>query len=150
LHIIRNGHINQVVNYSKKFAHAIIEVGVAYESNLDHVFRVLDDVGKQLKNSDPNVLEPLSVRGLKNFGESDLLIRTRTKVKPGTHRDVSFKLRKMIKEAFDREGIEIPFARRVLIFNDGDTRTDRKTPGVYPGNFTKLIGIGARYFSLKP
>ena len=124
LHIIRNGDINQVVNYSIKYSHAVIEVGVAYESNLDHVFRVLDEVGRQMKDSDPHVLEPLLVRGLKNFGESELLIRTRTKVKPGYHRDVSFKLRKLIKEAFDKEGIEIPFARRVLSFKNGENQDD--------------------------
>lgn len=124
LHIMRNGDINQVVNYSKQYSHSVVEVGVAYESNLDQVFRVLDEVGRQIKDSDPNVLEPLVVRGLKKFGESDLLIRTRTKVNPGCHRDVSFKLRKLIKEAFDREGIEIPFARRVLIFKDGESETD--------------------------
>ncbi len=124
LHIIRNGDINQVVNYSKKYSHAVIEIGVAYESNLDHVFRVLDEVGRQMKDSDPHVLEPLLVRGLKNFGESELLIRTRTKVKPGYHRDVSFKLRKLIKEAFDKEGIEIPFARRVLSFKNGENQDD--------------------------
>jgi len=125
LHIMRNGDINQVVNYSKKYSHAVIEVGVDYGSNLDHVFRVLDDVGRQIKESDPNVLEPLLVRGLKNFGESELLIRTRTKVKPGYHRDVSFKLRKLIKEAFDKEGIEIPFARRVLSFKNGENQADK-------------------------
>ncbi|MBT8351575.1 MAG: mechanosensitive ion channel family protein [Deltaproteobacteria bacterium] len=124
LHILRNGDINQVVNYSKKYSHAVIEVGVDYGSNLDHVFRVLDEVGRQIKDSDPNVLEPLLVRGLKNFGESELLIRTRTKVKPGYHRDVSFKLRKLIKEAFDKEGIEIPFARRVLSFKNDENQED--------------------------
>ncbi len=127
LHVIRNGDINEVVNYSKKYSHAVVEVGVAYESNLDHVFRVLDEVGKRIKDSDPNVLEPLLVRGLKKFGESELLIRTRTKVKPGYHRDVSFKLRKSIKEAFDKEGIEIPFARRVFSFKKGETQTDIPT-----------------------
>ena len=121
LHILRNGQINSVVNYSKEYTFAVVEVGVAYDSDLDHVFRVLDETGNQLKEKNQNVLEPLKVQGLKEFGESELLIRTITKVRPGCHFRVAFELREMIKKAFDQEGIEIPFARRVLIFkNDKD------------------------------
>jgi small conductance mechanosensitive channel len=117
-HILRNGQIGEIINYSKEHTRAVVEVGVAYESDLDHVFRVLDQVGKEIKDKDPDVLEPTVVRGLQNFGESELLIRTITKVKPGQHRQVQRDLRKMVKEAFDREGIEIPYARRVLILKD--------------------------------
>ncbi len=115
LHILRNGQIDSVVNYSKEYTYAVVEVGVAYDSDLDHVFRVLDTVGQQLKEKNQYVLEPLEVRGLKEFGESELLIRTLTKVRPGCHLRVAFELREMIKKAFDSEGIEIPFARRVVI-----------------------------------
>jgi small conductance mechanosensitive channel len=117
-HILRNGQIGEIINYSKEHTRAVVEVGVAYESDLDHVFRVLEQVGKELKEKDHDVLEPTVVRGLQNFGESELLIRTITKVKPGQHRQVQRDLRKMVKEAFDREGIEIPYARRVLILKD--------------------------------
>lgn len=120
--ILRNGDIKDIVNYSKQYIYAVVEVGVAYESNLDHVYRVIEEVGKQLQKYDLNVLEPTRVDGLQNFGESDLLIRTLTKVKPGTHLRIQRVLRKLMKEAFDREGIEIPFARRVLIFqNESET-----------------------------
>jgi small conductance mechanosensitive channel len=117
-HILRNGQIGEIINYSKEHTRAVVEVGVAYESDLDHVFRVLEQVGKEIKEKYSDVLEPTVVRGLQNFGESELLIRTITKVKPGQHRQVQRDLRKMVKEAFDREGIEIPYARRVLILKD--------------------------------
>jgi small conductance mechanosensitive channel len=121
VHILRNGQIGAVVNYSKEYTHAVVEVGVAYDSNLDHVYRILSETGEKLKEKNPSVLEKTEVRGLKNFGESELLVRTITKVKPGRHRGVARELRKMIKEAFDAEGIEIPFARRVIIFqNEGE------------------------------
>lgn len=118
LHILRNGQINSVVSYSKEYTFAVVEVGVAYDSNLDHVFRVLDKIGGQLKDNNLEVIEPLKVKGIKEFGESELLIRTLTKVRPGCHRRVAFELREMIKKAFDQEGIEIPFARRVIIFEN--------------------------------
>jgi len=125
LHILRNGQIDSVVSYSKDYTFAVVEVGVAYDSNLDHVFRVLDEIGIQLKKDNVDVLEPLKVKGLKEFGESELLIRTLTKVRPGCHRRVAFKLREMVKKAFDQEGIEIPFARRVIIFeNDKDNQPE--------------------------
>lgn len=114
-YIIRNGQIGNIVNYSKKYVYAVVEIGVAYDSNLDRVYEVLEDVGKQLKQRDKDVLEPTLVDGLEKFGESELSVRTITKVKPGSHLRIQRLLRKTIKEAFDRQGIEIPFPRRVLI-----------------------------------
>ena len=118
LHILRNGQIGDIINFSKEYTFAVVEVGVSYDSDLDHVYRILHEIGEKLKKTNRNVLEATDVRGLENFGESELLIRTLTKVKPGTHRQVARDLRKMIKEAFDHEGIEIPFPQRVLTFNN--------------------------------
>jgi small conductance mechanosensitive channel len=118
LHILRNGQLNKVINYSKAYTHAVVEVGVAYDSDLDKVYAVLKKAGEELKKQDPNVLEPTQVKGLENFGESELLVRTTTRVKPGQHLEVARRYRKLIKEAFDKAGIEIPFARRVVIFKN--------------------------------
>ncbi|MDX1763434.1 MAG: mechanosensitive ion channel family protein [bacterium] len=125
VHILRNGQIGDIVNFSKEYTYAVVEVGVAYDSNLDQVYQVLTETGEILKQQNPNVQEATEVRGLKRFGESELLVRTLTKVNPGRHRGVARALRKMIKEAFDREGIEIPFARRVIIFQNGDGGDDK-------------------------
>ncbi len=121
LHILRNGQINSVTNFSKEYTFAVIEVGVAYDSDLDLVFRVLEETGRELQEKNQDVLEQMQVQGLKEFGESELLVKTVTKVRPGCHFRVAYELRTMIKKAFDREGIEIPFARRVIIFKNEDT-----------------------------
>ncbi|MEB3226017.1 MAG: mechanosensitive ion channel family protein [Synechococcus sp.] len=124
LHIIRNGDIKTIINYSKDYVYAVVYVGVDYDSDLDQVYRVLTDVGQQIKTLHPDVLEPTRIDGLDNFAESELTIRTATKVKPGKHLPVQRLLRKLIKEAFDREHIEIPFARRVLIWKNETPNLD--------------------------
>ncbi|NET60606.1 MAG: mechanosensitive ion channel [Symploca sp. SIO2E6] len=108
LEIIRNGDIGAITNYSKQYIYANVEVGVAYDSNLDHVYRVIEEVGQHLKTDEPMVLEATQVDGLEEFGEYRLLIRTITKVKPGGHTRIRRIFRKKLKEAFDKEGIEIP------------------------------------------
>jgi small-conductance mechanosensitive channel len=120
-HIIRNGQINDLVHYSKEYTNAVVEVGVAYESDLNKVFDVLKSTGEELKAENEMVLDFTQVKGLDNFGESELLIRTVTRVKPGCHLPVERDLRKRIKDAFDAQGIEIPYARRVLIMQTEDS-----------------------------
>lgn len=120
-HIVRNGQIIDVVHYSKEFTNAVVEVGVAYESDLNKVFDVLAQVGQSIAAENDMVLEPTSVKGLDNFGESELLIRTVTRVKPSCHLPVERDLRKRIKDAFDQHDIEIPYARRVLIMQSDDS-----------------------------
>jgi small-conductance mechanosensitive channel len=119
LHIVRNGRIQDVINYSKEFTFAVVEVGVAYESNLQQVAEVLTQVGQEVQASAPDVLEPMVIRGVRAFNESDLVLRTTTKVKPGKHRAVEFALRARIKEAFDAHGIPFPYPQRVIVTKTG-------------------------------
>ena len=123
-HIIRNGQIIDLVHYSKDYTNAVVEVGVAYESDLNRVFDVLKSTGEELKAENGMVLEATLVKGLDNFGESELLIRTVTRVKPGCHLQVERDMRKRIKDAFDAHGIEIPYARRVLIMQSKDSQNE--------------------------
>jgi moderate conductance mechanosensitive channel len=100
LQIIRNGDIGSIINYSKQYIYARVEVSVSYDSNLDHVYRVVEKIGQQLKVDEQDVLEPTRVAGLENFGENNLLLLTLTKVKPGKHLHIQRVLRKMLKDTF--------------------------------------------------
>lgn len=116
-HILRNGQLGEVINFSKGYTYAVVAVGVAYNSNLDHVYEVLRQVGRELAETHADVIEPTEIQGLENFGASELVIRTVTRVKPGRHLQIARELRKLIKNAFDLEGIEIPFTQQVLHFH---------------------------------
>ena len=107
LQIVRNGDIGSIINYSKQYIYARVEVSVSYDSNLDHVYRVVDKVGKQLMVDETDVLEPTRVAGLEHFGENNLLLLTLTKVKPGKHLHIQRVLRKLLKETFSKEEIEL-------------------------------------------
>ncbi|MFB2974785.1 mechanosensitive ion channel family protein [Microseira sp. BLCC-F43] len=115
VHIIRNGEIKDIINYSKQYIYAVVEVSVTYECNLDHLYQVLEEAGKQLKENYPEIIEPMQVDGIEKFGESDLSIRTITKVKPGSHTRIQRITRKIIKDTLDREGIEISSGDQVMI-----------------------------------
>ena len=124
LQILRNGDIKSITNYSRDYIYAVIDVGVAYDSDLDLVYRVLEEVGRDVQQRFPQkVLEPTQVDGLEEFGTLQLMVRVVTKLKPnnsrrGVHDDIEGELRKMIKEAFDREGIVIPVPQNVGIVSE--------------------------------
>lgn len=107
LQIIRNGDIGSIVNFSKQYIYARVEVSVSYDSNLDHGYRVVEKVGQELKADEQDVIEPTRVAGIENFGENNLLLLTLTKVKPGKHLRIQRVLRKILKDTFSQEEIEI-------------------------------------------
>ncbi|HCF26355.1 MAG TPA: mechanosensitive ion channel protein MscS, partial [Cyanobacteria bacterium UBA11049] len=108
LQIVRNGEIGSIVNYSKQYIYAKVEVPVPCSADLGRMYRLIEEIGQQLKADCPDVLEPTWVDGLENFGEDKLSLRTLTKVKPGKHLNVQRLLRQMLKNTFDREEIETP------------------------------------------
>jgi moderate conductance mechanosensitive channel len=108
LHIIRNGDIGSITNYSKQYIFAVVEVCVPYNANLAYVYQVIEEVGQQLNADYPDVLEATQVDGVESLGESNLLLRTLTKVKPGKHLHIQRILRKIFMDTLRREGILLP------------------------------------------
>jgi len=83
--------------------------GIAYDEDIDRVAKVIMDI----LVADERVLdEPEAVIKVGSFGDSAIEILVRPWVKTEDYWDVRWDLNKTIKQAFDREGITIPFPQR--------------------------------------
>jgi small conductance mechanosensitive channel len=114
---IPNGEIRRVGNKSQQWARAVLDVEVAYDTDINHAAAVIkavaDEVwGEQLENA--TVLEEPEIWGVEMFGDSAVVIRVVLKVEPGEQFATMREVRKRLKLAFDREGIEIPFPQRTV------------------------------------
>ena len=108
LQLIRNGEIGSVVNYSKQYIYAMVNIPLAYKTDLDSTYATLEKVGHQLHADYSDiVLEPTQIDGIESLEKSLILIRTITKVKPGKHLYIQRLLRKKLKDAFDQLNIEL-------------------------------------------
>jgi small conductance mechanosensitive channel len=113
LHIIRNGAMTPVVNYSKDYTMAVVPVEVTYDADLRAVFGTLRRAGERLREEHPDVLADMEIAGITTFGTSAMTVRTSTRVKPGRHDAVAAALRLLIKELFDRQAAAGP--RKTLV-----------------------------------
>ncbi len=111
LHIIPNSEIATVSNKTRDWARAIAEVGVAYDSDLGQVMDVLTEVGHALYEENPEgiFLEPPTPLGPEALADSSINFWLVARVKGGQQWTAQRIMRRRIKEAFDRAGIEIPF-----------------------------------------
>lgn len=120
VHIIRNGDIKDVVNYSKDFTYSVVEVLVPYGTPLAQVEGLVLAVGEDLNQNNPMVLEVTEFDGIEDFSELGMLIRTNTRVKPGCHLNVEREVRAKLVKAFERAGISIPFNRYYTTESSGE------------------------------
>jgi small conductance mechanosensitive channel len=108
LQIIRNGDMGSITNYSKQYIFAVVDVSVPYDSNLAHVYQVIEEVGQKLKANSTDILELTQIDGVESLSESNLLLRTLTKVKPGKHLQIQRILRKNFMDTLLQERILLP------------------------------------------
>lgn len=112
---IPNGQVSIVSNLSKEWARAVLEIGVAYDADIDHVIKVMVAEGARLRQDWPDkVLEDPDVNGIQSFGDSSINLRVIMKTAPLKQWEVASEWRRRVKFAFDREGIAIPYPQRVL------------------------------------
>ncbi|MDN5276211.1 MAG: moderate conductance mechanosensitive channel [Clostridiales bacterium] len=120
LTIIPNGQIQKVVNYTRGNMLAVVDVGIAYEMDIEKSIKVIEMVAREYAQENPDIVEEPQVLGVMDLGESQITIRVIARSLPMKQWAVERELRKRIKEAFDRNGIEIPYPRRVVIqYNKG-------------------------------
>ena len=117
VHTIPHGEIKKVSNFSKSYAKINLNVSIAYDSDIDKVIEIVNRVGDELAKdpmwADKILTAPYFVR-VQDLGDSSIVIKIAGETQPKMQYDVTGEIRKRIKEAFDKEGIEIPFPQVVV------------------------------------
>ena len=112
VHYVPNGHITTVVNMTRGFSHAVMDVGVAYRENVDEVMDVMREVATQMRSHPDHqhkITADLEVAGVERLDDSAVVIRCRFRTLPMEQWGVRREYLRRLKAAFDAQGIEIPY-----------------------------------------
>ncbi|MGH9179662.1 MAG: mechanosensitive ion channel family protein, partial [Acidimicrobiales bacterium] len=114
---VPNGEIQRVGNKSQQWARAVVDVDVAYDTDIKRatgVIKATADAMWRDETSPSMMIEEPEVLGVENLGADGIAIRLMVKTAPDAQLAVARELRARIKRAFDAEGIEIPFPQRTV------------------------------------
>lgn len=118
LYIVPNGEVRVVGNQTSDWSRAVVDIGVAYEEDLDRALRVLEESVKAFGQDplvEPSLLEPPQVLGPVSLGDSAISVRLMVKTRPGEHLEIGRKLRAFLLAVCEREGIELPYPRQEVL-----------------------------------
>lgn len=115
-HHIPNGEITTASNHTKQWARINWNVGVSYDSDLEKVRRVIAETGEKLfVIHSQEVLEAPKMEGVEELGDSAVIVKILGKVEAGQQWAMARAFREMLKIAFDKAKIEIPYPHQVEV-----------------------------------
>ena len=120
---VPNGEILRVGNKSQHWSRALLDLTVAYDTDLREAQRIVKEVADDLAADeewrDRVVGEP-EVWGIQDLAADAVVIRLVIQTVAAEQYAIERDLRLRIKEAFDDAGIDIPFAQRTVWIRDLD------------------------------
>jgi small conductance mechanosensitive channel len=117
---VPNGDIRRVGNMSQHWSRALLDIQVAYGTDLEHAKAVIERVAGEVAQEDTAVLEAPDLWGVEQLGVNGVTLRLVVKTTPSEQWRVSRLLRERIKTAFDAEGIQIPFPQQQVWYRPAD------------------------------
>jgi small conductance mechanosensitive channel len=132
LHIVPNGQITMVSNMTRTWSRAVVDVGVAYGTDVDKALEVFRDEAERFSkdehwsskfDGDPEVV------GVNSLDESQITIRTQFRTHAGQQWAVGREFRRRILTRLAHEGIEIPFPARSVNLRIADAKALAKAVG---------------------
>ena len=88
-------------------ADLFLKLNVAYDTDIDKLEKVLDGLKKDILNIE-NVLD-YQLLGLDEFSDSSIVYMVDISCKAMTTLGIKRKVLRLVKDAFDKEGISIPY-----------------------------------------
>jgi small conductance mechanosensitive channel len=113
---VPNGEIRRSGNLSHYWSRVILDVPIAYDADIGAASKLIKSVADEVwhEHEDAEILEEPQIWGVEELGDNSIAIRLVVKTMPATQWQIARELRGRIKEAFDREGFEIPFPQRTV------------------------------------
>jgi small conductance mechanosensitive channel len=113
--LVPNGQVtaNPIINHTQKGRRrCIVEMGIGYDDDID---LALDTMRSIMTGDRRAISDPPPWFGVKGLGDFAVSVEGRVWVSTDVHRIYRSETLKLIKEAFDREGIDMPYPHAVQI-----------------------------------
>lgn len=150
---IPNGEIKRVGNMSQEWSRVLLDIAVAYGSDVDLAAEVIKRSADEMAAEEDwktLFLAPPEIWGVESLGADGVTLRLVIKTRPGEHWAIARELRRRIKLALQEASIEIPFPQRVVwIRRDNDyspsapRRRDPAAPSAATGKAAAEEGASA-------
>jgi small-conductance mechanosensitive channel len=115
LHFVPNGEIRVLANMTRGWSRVIVDLGVAYEEDMERVVSVLTASAEAFAQ-DPayqaDLLEAPQVLDAVSFGDYAVIVRVSVKTAAGRQWEIGRALRKFLLATCEREGVELPYPRQ--------------------------------------
>jgi moderate conductance mechanosensitive channel len=114
---VPNGQITRVGNMSQEWARALLDIGVAYGTDIDAVSELILTIATDMAHEadyQEIFLDEPQIWGVENLGSDSVDIRLVIKTQPGQQWAIARELRRRLKNAFDAAEVEIPFPQRTV------------------------------------
>ena len=112
LFTIPYGQLGAVQNASRDWVIDKMTLGLVYGTDLDKVKKILKQIGKELSANPefaPDILEPLKMQGVDQFGDFAIQVRLKMKTLPNKQFTIRRRAYAMIQKAFAENGIQFAF-----------------------------------------
>src|SRR5699024_7462757 len=117
LHFIPNRNIENLSNYSRVDMRALVDMGISYNHNADEAKNIAKDVCNKMAD-DEDIVEGPTVSGIEMIENQEMVLRVSAQTKNMMQWDIQRKLWKALKEAFDKNGIEMPSHHQVNVIKN--------------------------------
>jgi small conductance mechanosensitive channel len=132
---IPNGQIVKVVNLSRDWARAVVDVPVPTTVDVNRVNEVLREVGREAFRDPgmrPLLLDPPSLMGVESLGLDQVNVRMVARTLPGKQFEVGRDLRARVVAAFLRQGMNLQPSESGGGAGDGSAPGDGSGPAAAP------------------
>ncbi|MBX7264445.1 MAG: mechanosensitive ion channel family protein [Chitinophagaceae bacterium] len=125
VHIVPHSLARAIINKTYGYSNVNVELGVDYKTDIEKVKTVINETGLAMSEDEEwktAFIKPIQYQTMLRFDESQMTVRASGKVKPGKQWSVASEFRIRIKQAFDKNNIDIPFPQRVIRQINEDAR----------------------------
>lgn len=124
---VPNGEIRRVGNMSQQWARALLDISVAYDTDVDAAMELITDVACTMAG-DPEYadifLDEPEMWGVEAFAADSIVLRLVINTRPAEQWKIARELRRRLKHAFDEASVEIPFPQRTVWLRTDVTGSD--------------------------
>lgn len=121
VHLVRNGGLRTVINYSKDFTNAVVRVEVGYGAHLPTALAAMAEAGRRTRAElGALVLADAELTAIEAFNASGMTLRALMRCAPAKHWTAAAAFRTHLRACFAEAGVPLASPRQEVVLRGGE------------------------------